>query len=326
MANRRSRKSPRWHARLLWRLEFALLRAVVAVLRTMPLERAADRMAWLWRTTAPKLPRHDRALEHLAFAFPEMSEPEREALARAMWANLGRVAAETLLLDRLTAGRTRYTLAEGARDVLERGRGGAVLTSLHTGNWEIVIEAPNIAGLVSTGVYQTVRNPHLDAWLLAVRTPLYPGGLLTKGPEAARQMLGRLKRGEVVAVLADLRESSGIQVPFFGRPAYANPFPAMAARMTDVPLIAGRVRRLPDSCFVIDVVEIPLPRTDDRRADAAAGTAALHAQFEAWIREAPEEWMWAHRKWKTKQAKRRAERAKADPAAGEGSAEGEHTP
>jgi KDO2-lipid IV(A) lauroyltransferase len=324
MASRRSRKTPRLSARALWRLEYALLRAIAAVLRTMPLERAADGIAWLWRTIAPRLPRHARALEHLAHAFPEKSEPERAAIARAMWANLGRVAAETLLLDRLTAGRTRYALADGARAVLERGRAGAVLTSLHSGNWEIVIEASNIAGLPSTGVYQKVRNPHIDAWLLSLRAPLYPGGLHTKGPEAARQMLGRLKRGEVVAVLADLRESSGIQVPFFGRPAYANPFPVMAARMTGVPLIAGRVRRLPESRFVIDVVEVPLPRTDDRRADVEAGTAALHAQFEAWIREAPEEWMWAHRKWKTKQSKRRADRARTGPAAGEPTAEEEH--
>jgi KDO2-lipid IV(A) lauroyltransferase len=308
MSERRPRRKPTLAARVLWRLEYAALRGLAALLRAMPVERAASVMAACWRVVAPRLPRHARALDHLAHAFPDLPVAERRRIAVAMWGNLGRVAAETVQLDRLTADRTRYTLSDGALAVLERGRGGAVLTSLHTGNWEVVIEAPNLAGLVSTGVYQTVRNPHVDAWLKDLRTPLYPGGLLAKGPEAARQMLGRLKRGEVVAVLGDLRESSGIQVPFFGRPAYANPFPAMAARMTGVPLIAGRVRRLPDSRFVIDVVEVPVPRTDDRRADAEAGTAALHAQFEAWIRERPAEWMWAHRKWKTKLAKRRAKR------------------
>lgn len=322
MAERRPRRKPTVLARALWRFEYAALRGIAALLRTMSLERSAAVMAACWRTLAPLLPRHARALDHLAHAFPEMPETERRRIARAMWGNLGRVAAETVQLDRLTAGRARYELADGARAVLERADAGAVLTSLHTGNWEVVIEAPNLAGLVSTGVYQTVRNPHVDAWLLSLRAPLYPGGLLVKGPEAARQMLGRLKRGEVIAVLGDLRESSGVQVPFFGRPAYANPFPAMAARMTGVPLIAGRVRRLPESRFVIDVVEVPVPQTADRRADAEAGTAALHAQFESWIREAPDEWMWAHRKWKTKQARRRAERSRTAPSGDPAGAEG----
>ena len=49
--------------------------------------------------------------------------------------------------------------------------------------------------------------------------------------------------------------------------------------------------------FVIRAQRIEIPHTDDPAADALAGTVALQAQFEAFIRQAPEQWMWAHRKW-----------------------------
>jgi KDO2-lipid IV(A) lauroyltransferase len=316
MDETRSKAPPSIVTRASRRLEFGLLMAATSAVRAVQVDTASDAMAAIWRSIAPLLPRHARALDHLAHAFPEMPPEKRRLVARAMWGNLGRVTAETIQLDRLVADPSRFEVTPEGLETLARGRDGAVLVSLHMGNWEVVIQAANAAKLSSTGVYQTLRNPLVDGWLQTLRAPLYPGGLLPKGSATARQMLGRVKRGQVVAVLGDLRESAGIQVPFFGRPAYANPFPAMAARMGGVPLIAGRVRRLAGTRFVIDAVEVPVSRTGDRTADVHATTAAMHAQFEAWIREAPEQWMWAHRKWETKQAGRRAKRVAAavDPA------------
>jgi KDO2-lipid IV(A) lauroyltransferase len=309
MDERRTQTRPSIVTRALRRLEFGLLMVATAAVRAVPVAVASDTMAALWRAVAPLLPRHARALDHLEHAFPDLPADRRRWIAREMWGNLGRVTAETIQLDRLVADPSRFEVSPAGLETLSRGRNGAVLVSLHMGNWEVVIEAANAAKLSSTGVYQALRNPLVDDWLQALRAPLYPGGLLPKGSATARQMLGRVKRGQVVAVLGDLRESAGIQVPFFGRPAYANPFPAMAARIGGVPLIAGRVRRLEGTRFVIDAVEVPVSHTDDRTADVHATTAAMHAQFETWIREAPEQWMWAHRKWETKQSGRRSRRA-----------------
>jgi KDO2-lipid IV(A) lauroyltransferase len=308
MDERHIKPPPSIVTRALRRLEFGLLMVATGAVRAVPVAVASDAMAAMWRAIAPLLPRHARALDHLEHAFPELPAEKRRWIAREMWGNLGRVTAETIQLDRLVADTSRFEVTPAGLETLSRGRDGAVLVSLHMGNWEVVIQAANAAKLSSTGVYQTLRNPLVDDWLQALRAPLYPGGLLPKGSATARQMLGRVKRGQVVAVLGDLRESAGIQVPFFGRPAYANPFPAMAARIGGVPMIAGRVRRLEGTRFVIDAVEVPVSHTDDRIADVHATTAAMHAQFESWIREAPEQWMWAHRKWETKQAGRRSRR------------------
>jgi KDO2-lipid IV(A) lauroyltransferase len=86
-------------------------------------------------------------------------------------------------------------------------------------------------------------------------------------------------------------------LPFFGRPARSNVFPALLARTTGAPLYAGAAFRRPGARFSIRITPIPMPYTDDREADALAATEALQRQFEAFIREAPEQWMWAHRRW-----------------------------
>ena len=118
------------------------------------------------------------------------------------------------------------------------------------------------------------------------------------GPRPPRGRCSRPPRqGGYPAFLADLRDDRGAAVPFFGAPARSTVFPALLARTTGLPLYAGAAFRRPDVHFVIRGARIPVPETNDREADAIVATAALQKQFETFIREAPEQWMWAHRKW-----------------------------
>jgi Kdo2-lipid IVA lauroyltransferase/acyltransferase len=177
-------------------------------------------------------------------------------------------------------------------------RGGpCVVCGLHLGNWELVAYASRLMGVDFTGVYQRLSNPLVDEESRKLRAFLYEGGLLPKTPVTARSLVKAARSGGYPAFLADLRDDNGAAVPFFGRPALATVFPALLARKTGLPLYAGAAFREPDVRFVIRGERIPIPETDDEAADAIAGTAALHAQFEAFIRRAPEQWMWAHRKW-----------------------------
>jgi len=64
-----------------------------------------------------------------------------------------------------------------------------------------------------------------------------------------------------------------------------------------VPLFAGAAFRRPGARFSIRIAPILVPETDDVEADALAATQTMQRQYEAFIREAPEQWMWAHGKW-----------------------------
>ncbi len=281
---------------LRYRLEYAGFRLVEGVARALPLEVASRASGLAWRLIAPRLYRQERVMRNLALAYPEMSKAERKKLAADMWANLGRTFAESFHLERIASeGRVTFE-SEELMDALARG-GPCVVCGLHLGNWELVAYASKRMGVPFTGVYQRMSNPYVDAETRQMRAFLYRGGLLPKTPVTARSLLKAAKGGGYPAFLADLRDDRGASVPFFGHPARSNVFPALLARTTGLPLYAGAAYRLPNVRFRIRATRVPIPETNDRDADALAATASLQAQFEAFIREAPEQWMWAHRKW-----------------------------
>jgi len=278
------------------RLEYAGFRALEAIVLALPLEAASAGSGKAWRLIAPHLYRQKRALKNLELAFPEKTPHERKRIAAAMWENLGRTFAESFHLKRIVAdGRIGFE-PEERFDEIARG-GPFVVCGLHLGNWEIVAHAGKRMGVPLTGVYQRLSNPYVDAETHRLRAFLYEGGLLPKAPVTARALLRAAQEGGYPAFLADLRDDRGAKAPFFGHPARSNTFPALLARTTGLPLYAGAAFRKPGVRFTIRIERVPVPVTHDRAADAVAATAALQKQFEAFIREAPEQWMWAHRKW-----------------------------
>ncbi len=127
---------------LQFRIEYGLLRAVVRMVRLLPLETATAISAKAWRVLAPRInpKRHKRALANLAIAFPEKSEAERLAICMTHWENLGRVMAETMQIDRLVRDPSRIRIvSEPLFSRYKNKLGPAIGVSLHMGNWELSI-------------------------------------------------------------------------------------------------------------------------------------------------------------------------------------------
>ena len=279
------------------RLEFAVVWLMIVLARAMPLQLASWLSGNLWRLIAPHLSRQKRALANLELAFPEKSLGERKAIAAAMWENLGRTFAESFRIKTLTASdRIVFEPAEGF-DEAAAGSKPFIVCGLHLGNWEILAHGGQRLGVSLIGVYQRLSNPHVEALMHGLREPLYQAGLTPKTPMAARVLLRAIKDGASPCFLADLRDDNGPFVPFFGQPARSTVFPALLARRTGVPLYAGAAFRRPGGRFSVRIMPISMPQTNNSAADALTATKALQRQFEAFIREAPEQWMWAHRKW-----------------------------
>jgi Kdo2-lipid IVA lauroyltransferase/acyltransferase len=278
------------------RLEYLGFRALQAAATALPLEVASWSSGLAWRLIAPRLHRQERVLRNLKLAFPELSDRDRKRIAAAMWENLGRTFGESFHLREIAADeRISFEPKERLEEMI---RGGpCVVCGMHLGNWEVVGYTGKLMGASFTAVYQRLSNPFVDEESRKLRAFLYGGGLLPKTPVTARALMKAAKSGGYPAFLADLRDDNGAAVPFFGKPALSTVFPALLARKTGLPLYAGAAFREPKVRFVIRIARVEIPRTADEAADAVAGTAALHAQFEAFIRRAPEQWIWAHRKW-----------------------------
>jgi Kdo2-lipid IVA lauroyltransferase/acyltransferase len=283
--------------RLRYRLEYMVFLLVAAIVHALPVEIASRWSGAGWRLVAPHLRRHRRAVQNLTLAFPEKSPAEIQEIARRMWENLGRNFAEFFHLDEVIASDRYLIETPELFEAIRQRSGGAVACSLHMGNWEIASHAGLAIGWKTAGVYQRIHNPFVERYVNTIRAPLYPGGLMEKSVQTARVLLRYAREGGCATLLADQRDHRGLPAPFFGRPAPSTPFPASVARAINAPLYVFRVKRVKGARFSIRVVELAVPRTEDRDADIAAATCELQATFEAMIREAPEQWMWAHRRW-----------------------------
>jgi KDO2-lipid IV(A) lauroyltransferase len=290
---------------LRYRLEYLGLRLLVALVRAAPIDVGVRVSGKAWRLIARYDRRHARALENLAIAFPEKAPEERAAIALAMWENLGRVMAETMQLDRITADPSRIVIRN--EEMFQRYRnklGAAVGVTLHMGNWELAIWPFTLAGNNPAAVYRSVKNPYVDRYLRRMRKELYPGGLLGKGRNreegqtTARLIMDFVRQGGRLGLVCDLHDRTGLAVPFFGRPARSVIMPAIIARRVGARIWMARCLRVGgESRFQIELKELKVPRTANQAADVTWITAKMQEQFEAWVRDAPEQWMWSNRRW-----------------------------
>ncbi|MEQ1716245.1 MAG: lysophospholipid acyltransferase family protein [Hyphomicrobium sp.] len=295
---------------LQFRLEYAALRTIVGCVRAFPLDRATRFSARWWRRLAPILSpkRHKRALANLAIAFPEKTLEEREKIALAAWENLGRVMAETMQIDRIIKDPARITLGNARVFDRYKGKLGPIVgCSLHMGNWELAIWPLTLAGANPAAVYRSVNNPYVDQYLRDQRKDLYPGGLFGRGKvegdhgesqKTARAIMDYVRQGGRLGVVCDLWDRTGMPVPFFGQDAATVTIPAMIARRTGARIWLSRcVRQGTESRFEIELKELKVPRTANQSDDVKWATAAMTRQFEEWVRDAPEQWMWSNRRW-----------------------------
>jgi Kdo2-lipid IVA lauroyltransferase/acyltransferase len=284
-----------WRQDLRFRLEYVGIRVVAAIISALPLAIASGLSGVVWRQLAPWLPRHKRADANLARAMPELSPAERRRILLSMWENLGRTFGEFFHLpDLLKDGRLEI---ENVDALAAAAHTGLVACAPHMGNWETLGPYAAQQGFPIAGIYRELANPLVEAFVRRLRTPYYSGGLYPKTAGSARRLVKQARSGGIVAFLADQRDGRGVPSPFFGQTAFSTPFPAFVARSVGLPLFAVRVLRRAGPRFSLKIEEVPVPNSGDREADVRAATAALQTRFEAFIREAPEQWMWAHNRW-----------------------------
>ena len=293
-----------------FRLEYAGLRLVVGIFRAMPLRLATWLSAGAWCRLAPIVSRkrHKRALDNLAIAFPDKPQAWRDQIARAHWQNLGRVMVETMWIDRLI--RDPLAIEIVSSQIFDRynGKMGPLIgVSLHQGNYELAVWPLTLAGTRPAAVYRSVNNPYIDAYLRFQRRELFPSGLFGRGKvegdhgddqKTGRLIMDHVRRGSKLGLICDLYDRSGLPVPFFGKDARTVTIAPMIARRTGARVWMARCLRVGTSSrFRIELKELRIPRTANPSDDIKWATAEMTRQFEDWVRDAPEQWMWSNRRW-----------------------------
>ena len=294
-----------WHLNLRYRLEYAfawfLIRFVGMLPR--PLARAFGVLvAWSVYFLHPKLRRV--GMRNLELAFPEKSRRERKKILHGVFTSLGRQAAEVCLFRRYARENvSKVVVYEGFENferALARGKGVVFLTG-HLGAWELSAFAHSLYGYPLGVVMRPLDNPYLDRFTREFRTA---HGNRAVDKDFARGLIAAMRRGETVGVLMDTNmiASQGVFVDFFGIKACTASGIARVALKTDAAVVPGftiwdpglkkyRLRFDP---------AVELVRTADRESDVVANTQLFTKIIEDYVRRYPDQWLWVHRRWKTR--------------------------
>jgi len=245
------------------------------------------------------------ALDNLRLAFPEKTEAERVAIARANYAHLGQMIPDFLRVPTLPPGELeRIFVYEGWENYEKAAamKTGVVACTAHFGNFDTLASAHNRRGVPITQLSREMGDNFFNDLLHHVRQRSGVQDLVISKGNTLRALLKALKEQRVLGFVFDQNEVGRPIFPtFFGVPAATTSTPAFLARragaavvfVVSVPLGDGRHK------VVIDGPLRP-PDTGDPEADDLAFMQLLNDKLEAWVRRHPERWYWLHRRWKTR--------------------------
>ena len=265
----------------------------------MPVRECLARVAAcvLW-TAVPK--RRHIIETNLRACFPEMSETERRALARRVYVRLARAAIDHgTLWEADQEEIRRFVTFEGLENLLEEAKTGP-----------LIVVAPHFAGLDAAGIalntyvrgvslYQKQSNPAWDEAVLVGRKRFSDPILIAKSNASdLRPVLRAMKEGLPFYYLPDMDHGikNSIFVPFFGVQAATLPMVSRLARVTRAKVVWCIATMTEKGYHVI----LSKPWENFPTADYEADTLRVNQELEEWIRAYPDQYLWVHRRFKTR--------------------------
>jgi len=250
------------------------------------------------------------SLDNLAIAFPEKNAHERRAILKASYKHLGMVIVEFCHLKSIRPEdlRAHWIVPEDDADgriraALAQGK-GMIAVGTHIGSWELAGFAFPTLGYPLVSISRRIPSPRVEELVLKIRSRL--GNEVVHKEGALRHMLRALKDNKCLGIIMDQyagRESPW--VPFFGREASTIDSVARLHLRTGCPVMFNIMTRRPDGKFRWRCIPIQPPPPVEGESDDARVRGILmacHKEFEAAIRETPEQWLWMHKRWKPRPA------------------------
>ena len=287
------------------RLEYGLAWSVLKALGALPhrLARAACAVLaalsyWFW----PRLRRVGHL--NLRMAFPDWTPRQRRRMLFGLFRNFGRMLADFAHFPRWNHQNIERLIIYDGFEHYERaqsqGRGVLFLTA-HFGNWELGSFAHGVYGYPCHFIVRELDNPLMDRLINHYRC--LSGGTAIEKRDFARQVLRAFAQGRAVGILIDqnMLPGEGVFVDFFGRAACTTTGPARVAKKTGAAIVLGLViwdAKLRKYRLRFEPVE--WIQRDDPEEEIRVNTANFTRLIEEYIRRYPEQWLWVHRRWKTR--------------------------
>lgn len=240
--------------------------------------------------------------KNLSIAFPELGIEARENLARECYLGSAKTFIEIMALPSIKYEEIEPFFDKSCLDMVknayDKGK-GVVLMTAHFGNWELAaLGFSRKLGIPFSTLAQPQRNHFVTRWMEKERTKwgnkVYPTG------HAAMTLYKALKKGEIIAVVADQRgNEDGLRVPFFGVMSAVNEGTAALAIKTGAPIIFCIMIRQADNTYKMETREVSFDNLPESKEAKIAEISKRHTIIlEEYIKNYPEMWFWMHNRWK----------------------------
>lgn len=292
---------------LIDRLQYIGLRLVCCALHCFPIHRNLRTARLLGDLMYMVDKRHrKRALGNLARSFPEMPEIQRQEMARQSMQQLFMLFVEVLFTTRLVHidTWTRYVELENFKPTLSllmKPKQGLIMLTGHYGNWEILGYALATLGFETTSIARPLDNPYVNHWLLGVREKQGQRIIAKKG--ATEEVTQILDNNGVVGLIADQNAGTkGVFVDFFGRKASTYKSIGLLAMQYKVPVVIGYARRVDDTFkFRLGTQDIIYPEDWANQDNPLKYITQRYTKaIEDMVSVDPGQYLWVHRRWKTR--------------------------
>jgi KDO2-lipid IV(A) lauroyltransferase len=302
----RSRRKPKLKKLLINYLSYFLGKIICTFLGEFPLSLTRPLLGKLCRFCYYFLPQQrELAFSHLEMALAgETTRCQRRKITGAMYENMGKNLADFIAMPRLRK-RDVVSMVDGSdylpkvQEALKRGRGLIVATG-HLGNWEL-FAAYSACFFKTSVVARRLHFEKYDKEVIARRKRL--GMEVIYQSDGVRPIIKALRNNHVIGILLDqdIKDASGVFTDFFGKKAYTVTAPFSIAQTVGSPILPAATVRLPDDRYKVIVHDfLPLERTGDKSQDRMASAQRWSTIFEQFIRQYPQQWVWFHRRWKTR--------------------------
>jgi KDO2-lipid IV(A) lauroyltransferase len=286
--------------------EYSLALALIKTFGILPrpvAHRAAGILAWLGFHLARRQRR--AGLQNLRMAFPEMPEADRENILRGCFRNLGRLLVEFTHFPQLNkANISQFVVHDGLDNYLEGMKlgHGVIFMTAHFGAWELSSFAHGVYGFPLKFIVRSIDNRRVEALISSYRTA--SGNVPIDRRNAGRDVLKALRQNEAVGILFDQNttRSEGVFAELFGVPAATTPAIALFALRTGAAVVPGFLiwdGELKKHRLRLDP-PVELINTGDLDRDVLENTKLFNKILEGYIRKYPDQWLWIHRRWKTR--------------------------
>jgi KDO2-lipid IV(A) lauroyltransferase len=248
----------------------------------------------------------ERALGNLRRSFPDMPEARREIMARRSMQQLFMLFIEVLFTTRLIRIDTwaDYCELSNFQEVLQlllkRNQGVIMLTG-HYGNWEILGYVLATLGFQTTSIARPLDNTYVNEWMMGIREKKGQKIISKKG--ATDEVTAVLDNHGAVGFIADQNAGpKGLFVDFFGRKASTYKSIGLLAMQYKVPVVIGCARRKNDRFqFVLEAQDIIYPADWQNESDPLRYITQRYTKgIEDFIAKDPGQYLWVHRRWKTR--------------------------